>query len=236
MKTLILAALALVSADVAASSQGFGGGGRNFTVRQFETIRIDGPVRVELEDDVAPYARVEGDNHAIHNVNVRMNGKTLIVSWSQSGRRGYRGESHGPVTVKVGTRDLGKAFVNGSGDLVIDRVERRTFDLSVNGAGAARIGEIDVDQLEVALTGAANARIEGEAKEATLIVRGMSNLDAERLEVRDMVLGVEGPSFARVHANNAVEIDAIGTVDIQVSGNPACTIRAQGPARITGCR
>ncbi|MBW0144132.1 GIN domain-containing protein [Sphingomicrobium clamense] len=240
MKTIsaTLALLALgASAAVAHADiqQGFGGDGRNFTVRGFERIRIDGPVAVKLVTGVPPRARATGDRNAINQVDVRMNGRTLVVGWEQSNRRGFRGDNHGPVVVEIGTRTLEKAWVNGSGQLDIDRIERRDFTLSVQGAGGASIDDIEVDTLDVGVAGAGNIRISGEAKEATFLVRGMSNLDAERTEVRDLTLGVEGPSFARVQATGEIEIDAVGTVDITVTGDPACTVRAMGSARITGC-
>ena len=232
--TLALLAFGLGNA-VPADLQGFGGGGRNFTVRGFERIRIDGPVAVKLVTGVAPYARAVGDSSAIHNIEVRNNGATLVVSWRQSDRRGYRGDSAGPVTVEIGTRTLEQAWVNGSGNLDIDKIERRAFTLSVQGAGGATIGALDVDTLDIGVAGAGTIRVAGDAKEATFLVRGMSNLDAEALKVRDLELGIDGPSFARVHASNAVKLEAIGTVDVTVLGGPACTVKAQGSARIVGC-
>lgn len=233
--SLAIALLAFVLMDTPAFAQGFGGDTRNYTVRGFERIRIDGPVRVELETGVPPYARAVGDQDAARNIDVRVNGETLVVSWSQSGRRGFRSEKNGPVTLKVGTRRIEQAWVNGAGQLDIDRVEIRKFGLSVVGAGGASIGEIEVDTLDVGVGGAANVTIAGEAKEATFVVRGMSVLEAMGIEVRDLTLGVEGPSFARVLATGQLELDAIGAVDIEIEGGPACTVRAQGPARITGC-
>lgn len=232
---LIIALLAFVALEAPAMAQGFGGDTRNYTVRGFERIRIDGPVRVEVETGVPPYARAVGDQDAARNIDVRVNGRTLVVAWRQSGRRGFRGDTSGPVTLKVGTRELDQAWVNGSGQLSIDRVEVRKFGLSVVGAGGAQVDEIDVDVLDVGVGGAANVSLAGKAKDATFAVRGMSVLDATGIEVRDLELGVDGPSFARVFATGQILLDAIGAVDIDVAGGPACTVRVQGPARISGC-
>ena len=233
--TLALLALGASSAVAFAETQGFGGGGRNFTVRGFERLRIDGPVEVKLITGVPPYARAIGSQGAISSVDVRNNGQTLIISYRQQERRGFRDEDRGPVVVEIGTRTLEQAWINGSGQLDIDRIERRTFTLSVQGAGGARIDKIDVDTLDIGLQGAGNIRVAGEAKEATYLVRGMSNLDAERLEVRDLELGIDGPSFARVNASNALDLQAIGPVDVTVVGDPACTLNVQGSARVLGC-
>lgn len=211
----------------------FGGGTRNFTVRGFERVRVDGPVAVTLKTGVPPYARATGK--AREQVDVTVQGRTLVVRWKSDQRRGYRGDTAGPVTLEIGTHEIEEAWVNGSGQLDIDRVERRDFTLSVQGSGGASVAAIEVDTLDLGVAGAGNIRIAGEAKKATLLVRGMSNLDADRLAVDNLVLGVDGPGMARVNAKDAIKIDAIGTGDISVTGKPACTINAQGSPRILGC-
>jgi hypothetical protein len=40
----------------------------------------------------------------------------------------------------------------------------------------------------------------------------------------------------KLTATDAVKIDAEGPVTLTFSGNPACTLHAQGPAEVTGCR
>lgn len=208
---------------------------RSLSVTSFDKIRLDGPYGVQLTTGVSPYARVKGSTAAIDSVSVSVQGRTLVVSSNPSAWGGYPGESAGPVTIEVGTHDLRAAFVNGSGSLAVNRVKGLEFSLSLQGSGTASVDEAEIDQLSIGLSGAASARISGNAPKLTAIVRGTSSLDATQLSTKDATIGAEGPSTVRAMVSNSAKIDARGVSVVEVSGAPACTVKAQGSATVRGC-
>jgi len=209
---------------------------RNYSVTSFDRIRVDGPYEVRLKTNVAPFARASGTAAAIDGVSVKVEGRTLIVRPSSGGWGGYPGENRGPVTIEVGTHDLGTAWLNGAGTLVIDKIKGLTFDLAIQGAGSARIETADVDQLKLGMSGSGSVRIAGRAASMTATVRGTSSLDAEALAVKDAVIGAEGPSIVRATVTNAAKVDALGLAAITLAGKPSCTVNAKGSASVTGCK
>src|SRR5688500_18035622 len=77
---------------------------RNYSVTSFDRIRVDGPYQVQLRTNVAPYARAVGAPRALDAVDIKVEGRTLIVRARSSGSwGGYPGEAHGPVTIELGT-------------------------------------------------------------------------------------------------------------------------------------
>ena len=229
----ILALLALASLPVAAATPATQ---RNFSVTSFDRIRIDGPYEVRLKTNVAPFARASGTAAAIDGVSVKVEGRTLIVRPSSGGWGGYPGENRGPVTIELGTHELGTAWVNGSGTLVIDKVKGLGFDLAIQGSGSARIESADIDQLKLGISGAGSTRIAGRAAAMTATVRGTSSLDAEGLSVKDAVIGAEGPAIVRATVTNAAKVDALGLAAVTLAGKPPCTVNAKGSANVTGCK
>lgn len=229
----ILAILALASlpADAAAPVAQ-----RNFSVTSFDRIRVDGPYEVRLKTSVAPYARASGTAAALDGVQVKVEGRTLIVRPSSGGWGGYPGENRGPVTIELGTHELGTAWLNGSGTLIIDKVKGLKFDLAIQGAGSARIDSADVDQLKLGLSGSGSARLAGRAAAMTATVRGTSSLEAEALSVKDAVIGAEGPAVVRATVTNSAKVDALGLAAVTLSGKPSCTISAKGSASVMGCK
>jgi hypothetical protein len=209
---------------------------RNYSVSSVDRIRIDGPDQVQLRTNIAPYARASGSQAALDGVSVKVEGRTLIIRADGGGWGGYPGENRGPVTIEVGTHDLGAACINGAGALNIDRVKGLSFDLAINGPGSARVDRADVDQFKLGMSGAGSARLAGRAAKLTAIVRGTSSLDAEGLAVKDAVIGAEGPSIVRVTVSNSVKVDAAGLAAVTLGGGPACTVAAKGSATVTGCR
>lgn len=225
----IFAALLLASAPAAAAE-------RSFSVTGFDRIRVEGPFRVRLTTGVAPFAKASGSQAGLDGVALDVQGRTLVVRASRSSWGGYPGEQSGPVEIEVGTHELGTAWVNGAGSLSISRVKGLEFELVMQGSGSADIGEAQVDQLKIGITGAGNAVVAGTAGSLTALVRGTSVLDASRLKVKDAKVGSEGPSQVRLTATNEVKVDALGLASVELAGDPACTVRAQGSATVTGCK
>jgi hypothetical protein len=229
----ILALLALASLPATAAAPV---AQRNYSVTSFDSIRVDGPYEVRLKTNVAPFARASGSQASLDGVSVRVEGRTLIVRPSSGGWGGYPGENRGPVTIEVGTHDLGTAWLNGAGTLIIDKIKGLGFDLAIQGSGSARIDSADIDQLKLGISGAGSTRIAGRAANMTATVRGTSSLDAEGLTVKDAVIGAEGPAIVRATVTNAAKVDALGLAAVTLAGKPACTVNAKGSASVTGCK
>ena len=191
---------------------------------------------LEIENLVVEFETASGMFRAVDGVSIKVEGRTLVVrSDSSGGWGGYPGEGRGPVTIEVGTHELSQAWLNGAGTLAIDRIRGLTFDLALQGSGSAAIGDADVDQLKIGISGSGSVTIAGKAPRLTAIVRGTSNLDAAGLAVKDAQIGAEGPSQVRLAATATAKIDARGTTSVAVSGNPSCTVKAEGSAVVTGC-
>jgi hypothetical protein len=209
---------------------------RNYSVTSFDRVRVDGPFKVSLTTGVAPFATAAGTPAALDGVSLDVEGRTLIIRRNTSSGSGYPGKPNGPVEIKVGTHELSQAWVNGSGTLAIDRVKGLTFNLAMQGSGLAEIGDAAVDQLKVGISGAASAAISGSVPKLTALVRGASSLDAARLSVKDAVVGAEGPAVVKLAVSNSAKIEGRGTSTIEISGDPACTVKSEGSTTVTGCR
>ncbi len=229
MLQVLAAALAASAAEAAPTA-------RNYSVTSFDKIRLDGAYRVRLVTGVAPFARATGSQAALDGVAIDVQGRTLVVRSNRKSWGGYPDRQAGPVEISVGTHDLAAAFLIGPGSLAIDKVRGLSFELAIQGAGAASIAKVAVDQLKVGINGAASTTLSGDAKKMTAIVRGASLFDGSALTTRDVVVGAEGPAIVKINARTSAKIDANGTGTIEVTGGPACIVKASGSVSITGCR
>ena len=209
---------------------------RNYTVTDFNQVRVTGPYKVRLTTGVAPFARATGSTAALDGVAVDVNGRILTVRRNPGSSSGYPGQPAGPVEIEIGGHDLTIAAVVGSGSLDIDAVRGMSFSLNVEGAGSACVGDVAVDQLKLWIAGTGSASLAGSAKSATLLVRGMSSLAASGLSVDHATLGSEGPAMVRLTVTDTAKVDAKGVSQIDLLGSPACTGTAAGSATVSGCR
>lgn len=227
----LLAALAAVPATAAAPVAT-----RSFTVTGFDRIRVDGPFKVTLATGVAPFARARGTAAALESVDIDVEGRTLVVRPNPGAWGGYPGQANGPVEIALGTHDLTTAWVNGSGTIAIDRIKGLSFDLNIQGAGSANIGRAEIDQMKIGTSGSGAVTIAGKAPKLIAIVRGTTVLDAAGLQVKDAVIGAEGSPTVRANVSGTAKIDAQGVAVVELGGQPACEVKAQGSASVTGCR
>ena len=226
----------LVLASLPAPSDAAAPATRNYSVTSFDRIRIDGPYRVALKTNVSPFARATGSPLSLDGLSIGVEGRTLVVRSGSGGWGGYSGEDRGPVKIEVGTPDLKTAWINGSGALSVDRVRGLSFDLSIQGSGTVRLDGVDVDQLKAGISGAGSTQMSGRAAQLTATIRGTSSFDGDALQVKDAVIGAEGPSIVKANVANSAKIDALGVASVTLAGNPACTVKAQGSATVTGCK
>ena len=154
MRSFVIAASAFCLLSTPAASAT-----RNFGIRSFEKIRIEGPYDVSLKTGVAPFARASGSQAALDRVAIDVQGNTLVVHSSLDSWGGYPGKDAGPVVISLGTHDLSSASLNGSGVLDIDWVKGLKFDLAIQCSGSGGIEDVAVDQLNVSVVGTARASL-----------------------------------------------------------------------------
>jgi hypothetical protein len=230
MRTFLLAAALVAIAAPADSAT------RNFGITGFTKIRVDGPFKVSLATGVAPFARASGSGPALDRVQVDVRGDTLVVHSSASSWGGYPGANPGPVEVSLGTHDLTNAWLNGAGSLVIDRVKGLSFALSVQGSGRAEIAAVQADQMIVSLVGTGSAKLSGQARRLTTLVRGISTLDAAGLAAPTATIAAEGAATIDANVTDSATVQASGPATIRLAGRPSCTLKATGSATVSGCR
>lgn len=228
MRILAFFLIAAVASPLAAAN-------RNYSVTDFNRIKVDGPFAVTLTSDVAPFARASGSVRALDRLSMRVEGRTLIIRTDRSAWGGSPGEDHGPVTIAVGTHGIEQATLSGPGALAIDRVEGLDFSLASFGSGAASIGTVAADRLRIFAQGAGSIRVAGIAKRLDLSLEGPGLVDASALGAKDATLTALGPATIRATVSNSVKLVASGTATIALEGEAACERKISGAAIVTGC-
>lgn len=224
---LAAAAAAAASAPVAAASLP-----RSFTVTSFDRIRVEGPYAVTLAVGRAPLARAEGSPAQLDAIDLRVEGRTLVLR-QRSGQGG--GGIGGPVRISLATPDLRSAALIGAGSLAIDRMAGLTIDLAVQGAGSLDVGTVAADRVNAAIQGSGSLTLAGKSKVAALIARGTPRLAATRLDADQVQVAAEGAGDVAASARSRAGISAAGTVRVQLAGAPACTLKVSGSATVEGC-
>lgn len=226
-RTLPLALLALAAAATPAAAAE-----RRYPVTDFDRVQVDGPYQVTLATGLTGGARAEGSADALDRITVEVQGNTLKVRPNRSAWGGYPGDRTGPVRIALTTRVLRSAAVTGSGSLEVDRARGLRVDVSVSGNGRLAVGAVDADNLVVGLLGGGRISLAGRAKLLKATVQGSGDLAAAALKVEDAQITADTAGSVTVAVARTVKLKAPGPGDVEIIGNPSCTIESEGSGKI----
>lgn len=217
----LIAALALLAAAPAVAAE------RGYSVTSFDRIRVEGPFVVTVATGKAVSARARGDAAALDRVQLRVEGRTLLVragsSWG-----GFSDGVQGPVAIALTTPALDSAILLGSGSLDVDRMKAGRVIVTVEGSGRARVGRIEADNASLAIAGSGSLAASGTARVGSVIARGQSSLDARGLTVADLTVVAESASPVAITATRSARVTASGLGPVEVDGSAACEVRQTG--------
>lgn len=229
----MIRSLALMALCVGANASA-AGLPRSFTITTFDRVRVEGPYAVSLAVGRAPSAKAEGTPAQLDAIDLRVEGRTLIIR-QRSGTQS-NGNSSAAVKIAVSTPDLRSAALIGAGSLSIDKLKGLSLDVGVQGPGSLQVGDVQADRLVAVAQGSGSVTLAGRIKAGSIANRGTASVDASALRATDLTLSSEGAGEVRAAASNQATVNAAGTVQIYLTGNPACQTRISGSATVSGCR
>ncbi len=208
---------------------------RSFTVTSFDRIRVEGPYAVTLAVGRSPFARAEGSSAALDRIDLRVEGRTLIIRQRSVATTGQGGASGSPLRIAIGTPDLRSAFLVGSGSLAIDRLRGLSIDVAVSGSGRLSVAAIEADRLTAGVQGSGGLTLAGKVKSVTMSASGAPLLSAPNLIADEARITAEGVAEVTATVRSRATVFAAGTGIVRLAGNPACVLRVSGSASVEGC-
>lgn len=205
---------------------------RTFTINSFDRVRVEGPYSVALCVGRAPGARAEGSPAQLDAIDLRVEGRTLIIRQ----RSGSQSTSNvGPVHISVATPDLRSATLIGAGSLSIDRLKGLSIDLGLQGPGSLKVGDVQADRVIAFAQGSGSLTLGGRSKAVAITSRGTASVDTSALKSSEVTISGEGAGEVRANASERASINAAGALQMFVTGGPTCVLRLAGSATVEGC-
>lgn len=205
---------------------------RTYSVTSFDRIRVEGPFVVTVTTGKGVSAKATGTPDAFERVQVRVDGRTLLVRPNMSGWGGYPGRQSTPARIILTTPELHTAALLGSGSLDVDRMKGARATLSVEGSGRMRVAQVDVDNISLAISGSGGIEIAGRAKMGVALARGAAEIRAGDLSIADLTLTTESAGAVTMKAMRSARVTATGLGPVQVGGTAACEVKKRGAGPI----
>jgi hypothetical protein len=229
LRRLLVLALVALAAPVHAAD-------RTYVVTNFDRVRVNGPfeVRVEVGSGGGAAASATGDDRALGDLDISVQGTTLTVSKGTSGW-GERGKADAaPPVVTLRTPAMRSAMVVGGGRLTLaGKVRTPRLDVQITGAGVVDARGVDADDVAVSVIGNGNVSLAGRTARARFSTNGGGSIAATALDAGDVLVILEGPGETRASARYNADLTSRGLGLIAISGSPRCVVRGQpaGPVQ-----
>lgn len=205
---------------------------RTYIVTDFDSVRLEAPIAVAVQNRRGVSARGEGDRELLERVDLIVSGRVLTIRLKPS-PFGGRSAPSGGVRLFLTAPSLRRLELAGAGTLAADGLDALRGDLRSAGSGILSIRNISSDTLSVAQMGSGTIDLAGKAGKVVMRLSGSGILDATKLDAADLDLTAEGASIARARASRAARIVAIGPGLVSVEGRAACTVRHAGSGTVT---
>lgn len=206
---------------------------KTYLVSGFERVRVDGPYQVEIVR--GPFsARAEGDARALGQLDIHVDGTTLVIG---AGTRGFElraGERVAVPHVTLSTPMLRAVTVNGGGTVRVAEMRVPRADLAINGPGAITVAGFDADELGASMIGAGTLTVAGTARRVRVRSNGAGSFDGTGLIANDATLISESSGTMRLGVRYTAQVMALGIGTVHLDGAPECTITGSGPVECAG--
>lgn len=178
-------------------------------VEDFHRIDVSDQFRVvaTVSDGADPSVSFDVDDNLVEHVDIRVDGKTLVVEFDQGGID----PSERPV-VTVTIDELLSVETSGASEIVVSGVDGPDFD--VDASGASRV--------EAA----------GTTTNLTIQASGASNLDLFDLQSASVDVDLSGASSADVTASDQVAGKASGASSVDIIGDASIDVSTSGASSV----
>jgi len=211
---------------------------RGYIVTDFNSIKVEAPVRIVLTTGSGASGMGEGDRDVLDRVDLSVSGGSLTVrmkdspdsSLAKSGG-GKKGAQSVPI-LTISTGVLRRAAVNGGGALTIRNLDGLEVDLSMNGAGDMLVEEAKVDRLNLYVSGGGRVTVKGTAKTVRASANGPGTIEAADLVAGQATIANDGVGSVRITVNGPAKVVSIGSGDTTIGGKAICDVTQRGVGQV----
>jgi len=192
------------------------------TIPAFTAVRVEGPIELTLHTAAQPSLSVRAEDNLEPLIETLMDGQTLLVRVKKS----VSLNAHEALRVTAATPQLGRAEIQGSGDIRIEDLSGPSFVASISGSGDLRLERAKLGRLEASIAGSGDVWLSGQADSARYAIAGSGDLHAGDLAGKDVSVSISGSGDALVQATASLDASIAGSGDIRYRGNPTRVSRS----------
>jgi len=197
-------------------------------VGAFNSLRIEGYCDIKYYNDPSYEVTFAVQPNLREYFVLEVKNGELIVRTTRMIRAG-RGKT--PV-LTISVPELISVTIQGAGTFTAhDTINTDTFTLNISGAGNC-YANLAVNKVYVEMSGACDLDLSGSAETAHFRLSGAGDLDALKMETREVRIELAGAGNVKVYCTEHLFISASGAGDIEYRGSPRIDMSKSGVVTI----
>jgi len=125
------------------------------------------------------------------------------------------------VKLSITTQVINSIIVNGSGNIVSEKIETSNkFKIKINGSGNFK-GEVHAPDVETEISGSGDILLRGTCQSTSIKINGSAKIDAKELLSDAAIVSISGSGTIYVYARESIEANISGSGTIYLEGNPS---------------
>lgn len=194
-------------------------------LKGFDGITLEGPDDVVVTPGSEFSVTTEGDPDAVRLLNLYVRDGVLHVG-RHRGREGHSQDNG--ATVRITMPALSRVWMAGSGNVDVDKVDGKEFNVMMAGSGRLQVEEALTDAVRLTVRGSGEIAMGGNAQELSVNVIGSGNVDTNALIAHSANIVVAGSGRVSAHADRDAKLVVTGSGSAQVQGTSQCQIQKIG--------
>ena len=196
-------------------------------VSSFQRLRVEGSLRVVVNNGQSPGGRITGDARLLDDIEVRQDGATVVVRRRRPASTSTSAPATiQPVVITLATPALAAAYLIGDGALEVTGMKGPRLDVSVSGTGTIAAAGVLGTELNATTLGAGRITLAGRVSRARILVNGVGGVDASALDAGELTVRLDGPGEVGARARLTADLVSTGLGRIAVAGAAKCQVRA----------
>jgi len=198
-------------------------------LNSFHSIDVSGAATVRLKQDSIPSVRVETDENILENLDVHVDGNTLVIE----PKKGFNLHPSKEIIVYATAAQFREIDASGACNIISDNLLSSNKEIKIEASGSTMINlQVTVPRLTTDVSGSGEVTLKGIAKEFSGSISGSGAIKGFDLITDNTELDLSGAADAQITANQKLDIEVSGSGDVEYKGNANVNQRISGAGSV----
>lgn len=208
-------------------------------IGSFHSVHLNISANVKIFKGDKPNVSFNGDTRLEELLEMSVENQVLRINVKDGMDREFQKYSRNQnVYIHLTMTEVKKLVINGSGDIYSgDDIPSNDLQVHINGSGDVRLDKILPKNFEISVNGSGDVSLYGEGDIAggEININGSGDVCTRSMDVSNMTININGSGDVNVTCNEKLEVTILGSGDVCYSGEAEVRVQELGSGDVQSC-